>query len=321
MGTAPLDSTIAVRRDIALSDVVDNAFEPSSHDDIQGRANSKAVMHKPATASAATDRGVARAAARIDVGRLDRRLSPGASASASIDAVIDGRPASAPGPIAASKRSGAGAGIIEIVPCRMSSMRAWVAGSGSTSSSFLSRVKHASAWVSANSRPRIAGEDPQCDALAILAKRVERDQPLSGRDRLFSISARVGVFGAFLEYVGGNVIELAPRPLDPTIERLFQRELRQEFAAIERRRALEIGGLRRVRKRSESVRINAHALVLEADRICVDDKVSASPLSRSRRKVTRHCRRLWRAWSSRRSPQNNAARCSRLAQRSGCIAR
>src|SRR3954469_10364424 len=120
MGTAPLDSTIAVRRDIALSDVVDNAFEPSSHDDIQGRANSKAVMHKPATASAATDRGVARAAARIDVGRLDRRLSPGASASASIDAVIDGWPASAPGPIAASKRSGAGAGISEIVPCRMS---------------------------------------------------------------------------------------------------------------------------------------------------------------------------------------------------------
>ena len=77
MGTAPLDSTIAVRRDIALSDVADNAFEPSSHDDIQGRANSKAVKHKPATASAATDRGVARVAARIDVGRLDRRLSPG----------------------------------------------------------------------------------------------------------------------------------------------------------------------------------------------------------------------------------------------------
>ena len=120
--------------------------------------------------------------------------------------------------------------------------------------------------------PTIAGEDPQCDALAILAKRVERDQPLGGRDRLFSISARVGVFGAFLEYVGGNVIELAPRPLDPTIERLFQRELRQEFTAIERRRALEIGGLRRVRKRSEFVRINAYALGPQADRICVDDK-------------------------------------------------
>ena len=120
--------------------------------------------------------------------------------------------------------------------------------------------------------PTIAGEDPQCDALAILAKRVERDQPLGGRDRLFSISARVGVFGAFLEYVGGNVIELAPRPLDPTIERLFQRELRQEFTTIERRRALEIGGLRRVRKRSEFVRINAYALGPQADRICVDDK-------------------------------------------------
>src|SRR3954462_9503791 len=47
MGTAPLDFNIALRRDIALSDVADNAFESSSHDD-QGRANSKAVMHKPA---------------------------------------------------------------------------------------------------------------------------------------------------------------------------------------------------------------------------------------------------------------------------------
>src|SRR3954452_14961386 len=131
MGTAPLDSTIAVRRDIALSDIADNAFESSSHDD-QGKVNSKAGTHKPATASAATDRGVARAAARIDLGRLDRPLSPGASASVSIDAVIHGRSESAPGRIAASKRSGAGAGMIEIVPRRMSSIRAWVAGSGST---------------------------------------------------------------------------------------------------------------------------------------------------------------------------------------------
>src|SRR6478609_4451965 len=99
MGTTPLDSTIAVRRDIALSDVADNAFEPSRHEDIQGRANSKAVTHKPAAASAATDRGVARAAARIEVGRLARRLSPGTSASASIDAVIDGRSGSTPGSI------------------------------------------------------------------------------------------------------------------------------------------------------------------------------------------------------------------------------
>src|SRR4051794_36242871 len=102
MGTAPLDSTIAVRRDISLSDVADNAFESSSHDDIQGRANSKAVTHKPATTSAATDRGVARAAARIDVGRLDRRLSAEVSASASIEAVIDLRSESAPGRVAAS---------------------------------------------------------------------------------------------------------------------------------------------------------------------------------------------------------------------------
>src|SRR3954454_1231371 len=75
MGTAPLDSTIAVRRDIALSDVDENAFEPSSHDD-QGKANSKAATHKPATPSAATDRGMARTAATIEVGRLESRLSP-----------------------------------------------------------------------------------------------------------------------------------------------------------------------------------------------------------------------------------------------------
>src|SRR4051794_30714731 len=103
MGTAPLDSTIAVRRDIAPSDVADSVFEPSGHDDIQGRANSKAVMHKPATASATTDRGVARTAARMDVGGLDRRLSPGVSASVSVDTVVHGRSRSAPGPIAASK--------------------------------------------------------------------------------------------------------------------------------------------------------------------------------------------------------------------------
>src|SRR4051794_28032959 len=120
MGTAPLDSTIAVRRDIALSDVADKAFEPSSHDDTQGNANSKAVTHKPATASAATGRGVARAAVRTAAGRLDRRSSPGTSASASIDAVVDGRSGSAAGPIAASTRSGAGAGMIEMVPRRMS---------------------------------------------------------------------------------------------------------------------------------------------------------------------------------------------------------
>ena len=100
-GTAPLDSTIAVRRDIALSDVADNAFEFQAMTTRAGR-DSQAAIHKPATASAATDRGVARAAARIEVGRLDRRLSTGASASASIDAVIDGRSGSVLGPIAAS---------------------------------------------------------------------------------------------------------------------------------------------------------------------------------------------------------------------------
>src|SRR3954452_15699463 len=104
MGTAPLDSTIAVRRDIALSNVDDNAFELSSHDD-QGRANNKAVTHKPATASATTGRGVARAAVRIDVGRRDWRLLPEVSASVSIGSAMDGRSGSAPVPIAASKRS------------------------------------------------------------------------------------------------------------------------------------------------------------------------------------------------------------------------
>src|SRR4051812_42880541 len=124
MGTAPLDSIIAGRRDIAASDIADNPFEPSSHDDIQGKTDTNPATHNPATARAATDRGVARAAARVDVGRLVRRPSLEVGASGSIDAVLDGGSGSAPGPIAASRRSGAGAGIIEIVPRRMSSMRA-----------------------------------------------------------------------------------------------------------------------------------------------------------------------------------------------------
>ena len=120
--------------------------------------------------------------------------------------------------------------------------------------------------------PAIAGEDPRRNPLPILAKRVERDQALGGGHGLLRIAARIRMLGGFFEGAGGKIIKLTPCPLRPTIERLSQRELAEEFTSIQSHGALDVGRVGQLGKRREFVGIDTQMFGLQADLVRVDEE-------------------------------------------------